>query len=95
MKKAKTIMVQTRRGKVKEFTFSGGVLVAVEGLDNRPRYGWCVDLDKNPQTVREERSYSEQTATKNRYVVVIPIPYKSSMVRKAVAKLVKRIRWEQ
>jgi hypothetical protein len=42
------------------------------GYDKRPRFGWCDDLDKQPQKIVENKSpiYSHP-------VVVIPLPFMS------------------
>ena len=43
--------------------------------DNRPRFGWCDDLGKDPQMILEERDQGDVP------VVVIPLPYMSSKIK--------------
>lgn len=49
-------------------------------FDNRPRYGWCNNLDLDPQIILEKRPPKSPTR-EFRPVVVIPMPYTSDKVR--------------
>lgn len=46
--------------------------------DPRPRFGWCDNLDLDPQHITEKKVNKGDT-----YVVVIPLPYASPKLRKA------------
>jgi hypothetical protein len=58
-------------------------------LDNRPRFGYCRDLDRNPQIITED-SKGVKTA---RQVAVIPLPYMSPKVRAKVRAFVNGTLW--
>jgi hypothetical protein len=60
---------------------------AQERLDNRPRFGYCDDLDKDPQIVTEKFKGNQ------RQVALIPLPFQSGKLRKQVREFTKRL-WE-
>ena len=58
--------------------------------DNRPRFGWCGDLDSEPQTVWEKRFANDALRFKGKpYVAVIPIPKATGHYRKLVREFAK------
>lgn len=67
--------------------------------DNRPRFGWCDDLDNEPNIVREKKrgrllsSFSMRAASVNqdRHVAVIPLPFSSAKMRAKVRALAKTL----
>ena len=59
-----------------------------EKTDNRPRFGWCWNLDNEPQNITEKRVFKAQVP-----VVVIPLPYASAKVRRKVREFVNGTLW--
>lgn len=59
-----------------------------ENPDNRPRFGWCDNLDNEPQKIFEKR-FRKTTQP----VVVIPLPYVSAKVRRKVREFVNGTLW--
>lgn len=56
------------------------------GYDQRPRFGWADDLDKDPQHIREKKSPRYRHP-----VVVIPLPFMSAKLRKKLREFAKGI----
>ena len=48
--------------------------------DNRPRFGYCLNLDADPQRIHEIKSPVK--GSKERAVVVIPLQFNSASTRK-------------
>jgi hypothetical protein len=59
------------------------------GYDKRPRFGWAVDLDNDPQMIHENKIDSELHP-----VAVIPLPFMSSKQRRLVREFAKSM-WPQ
>lgn len=57
--------------------------------DTRPRFGWCDDLDLEPQRVRESRRGKDDIS-----VVVIPLPFHSTKLRKKIKEFAKSL-WQK
>lgn len=57
--------------------------------DNRPRFGWCDDLDNEPQFIFEEKAEPSE-----RPVAVIPLPFMSGKRRAIIRKFAKSL-WPQ
>lgn len=53
--------------------------------DNRPRFGWCGSLDSDPQRIWEEK-IPEQRA-----VALIPLPFNSPKIKKAIREFTKSL----
>lgn len=53
--------------------------------DLRPRFGWCDDLDLDPQYISEKRVGG------GIYVAVIPMPFNSGKIRKEVREFTTRL----
>lgn len=53
--------------------------------DPRPRFGYCDDLDLDPQHITEKRK-----SKKDLYVVVIPLPFKSPKLRRYIREFVSK-----
>lgn len=60
-----------------------------EPTDNRPRFGYCSNLDSDPQTIYERRTLRD--LEKEQYVAVIPLPNSSSLNRKKIRDFVKTL----
>lgn len=52
--------------------------------DPRPRFGWCEDLDMDPQHVTEKKHNKGDT-----FVAVVPLPFNSSPMRRKLREAVK------
>lgn len=63
--------------------------------DMRPHFGWCWDLDADPQLVYDSRESCRIDALANNSlipswpVVVIPLPFMSARMKQRVLKFVK------
>lgn len=51
--------------------------------DKRPRFGWTDDLDKDPQYIYEKKQKGFT------HVVVIPLPFESSKLRRKIREFIK------
>lgn len=54
--------------------------------DSRPRFGWCHDLDNDPQIIAE--SGSPET---DQSVAVIPLPFLSLKIKKQVREFTQSL----
>lgn len=54
--------------------------------DNRPRFGWCPDLDSIPQEVLEDKIFPNE-----RSVAVIPLPFMSPKMKAKVREFTKSL----
>lgn len=55
--------------------------------DNRPRFGYCHDLDSQPQICWETKIAGGTP------IVVIPVPFNSTKVRQKVRNFTKEFLW--
>lgn len=55
-------------------------------LDTRPRFGFCHDLDREPQLIRERAGEGDRAYGRSRRmaVAVIPMPYLSPKMKRLV-----------
>ncbi len=53
--------------------------------DTRPRFGWCLSLDEEPQTI-SERKFDNAIP-----VVVIPLPFRSPKQNKTIREFAKTL----
>ena len=58
-----------------------------EKPDSRPRFGWCRDLDYDPQWIYEKKSISFYP------VAVIPLPCMSAVLRKKIREFTNGTIW--
>jgi hypothetical protein len=58
------------------------------GYDKRIRFGWCDDLDNDPQRISEKREDPIQHP-----VAVVPMPFMSAKMRAKINKHLKGIVW--
>jgi hypothetical protein len=66
--------------------------------DHRPRYGWCADVDSDPEIVWDRRgSKSGLTKPEDRIpVVVIPLPFgRTPNMHRKIALFVNGILWPE
>ena len=56
--------------------------------DQRPRFGWCTNLDNEPQHIYEKGYQDFRTP-----VVVIPLPYMSAKMRKKIREFTNGTIW--
>ncbi len=54
------------------------------GYDKRPRFGWCDDLDSDPQKISESKNWDSSHP-----VAVIPLPFMSPKQRKTIREFAK------
>lgn len=60
-----------------------------------PRFGWCWDLDFEPQKIREDPRglFTKEQINIGDWVVVIPMPYMSNQAKARVRRLIKSYWW--